>query len=114
MTEEQVNTAPPILGPCARRTVRCTLVTPDGKHVVGENWCKNPQPTCPREKGEDYAKCISVCEQMGHAEVVAVQSAGELARGARAYIEGHTYACRECQETLFNAGVASMTIISEN
>ncbi len=58
-------------GPCAKMTVRCTLVTPAGEHIVGTNHCENPQPVCPRAPGEGYEKCTSVCRQVGHAEVVA-------------------------------------------
>ena len=77
---------------------------------MGENWCENPQTVCPRSPGEDYAKCKSVCRQEGHAEVVALRMAGAKATNARAYIEGHTYACQSCQEALFAAGVASFTV----
>lgn len=97
-------------GPCAKTTTRCTLVTPDGEHIVGENWCENPQPSCPREPGEGYEKCKNICRQVGHAEEVAVMLAGDKARGARAYLEGHTYACMNCQHTLLGAGVRSLTV----
>lgn len=97
-------------GPCVKATVRCTLIAPNGERVVGENWCANPQAVCPREPGEDYAKCKTICQQEGHAEQVAVRLAGELAKGAHAYLEGHTYACRDCQEALFGAGVAALTV----
>ncbi len=98
------------MGPCAKTTVRCTLVTPDGEYIVGENWCANPQRSCPRLPGEGYEKCGSICGQEGHAEQVAVRLAGDKARGARAYIEGHTYACMDCQHALFGAGVHSLTV----
>lgn len=97
-------------GPCAKATVRCTLVTPEGEHIVGENECANPQAVCPRSPGEGYEKCVSICQQLGHAEVVAVAKAGSKARGARAYIEGHTYACMNCQHALFGAGVRSISV----
>lgn len=97
-------------GPCAKTTVRCTLVTPSGERIVGENWCAKPQAACPREPGEGYEKCKTVCQQEGHAEAVAVRVAGEKAVGSRAYIEGHTYACQSCQETLFASGVISLSI----
>jgi hypothetical protein len=99
------------MGPCAKQIVKCTLVFPDGNYVVGENWCANPQQECPRAVGEDYQKCKSICQQEGHAEIVALRIAGEMAFGSRAYLEGHTYACRECQEALFAAGVRSFTVI---
>jgi len=99
-----------VKGPCAKATVTCTLVAADGTRFVGTNYCEASQPTCPRLPGEDYAKCASVCRQAGHAEIVALRLAGSKARGARAYIEGHTYACRDCQETLFAAGVSSFSV----
>lgn len=97
-------------GPCAKAVVRCTLITPDGERFVGENWCETPQAVCPRVPGEDYAKCRTICRQVGHAEQVAMILAGEKAVGARAYLEGHTYACMECQHAMFAAGVASFTV----
>ena len=97
-------------GPCAKATVRCTLVTADGQHIVGENWCDNPQRVCPRLPGEDYAKCRTVCRQQGHAEQVAVRLAGRLAVGAHAYLTGHTYACQSCQESMFGAGVIALSV----
>ncbi|MDP3328757.1 hypothetical protein [Parvibaculum sp.] len=97
-------------GPCAKTTVRCTLVTPSGERIVGTNECANPQAACPRAPGEGYEKCQSICRQLGHAEVVAVMRAGERARGSRAYIEGHTYACMNCQHALFGAGVKSVSV----
>lgn len=97
-------------GPCAKATVTCTLVTPAGERIVGTNYCENPQATCPRAPSEGYEKCASVCRQAGHAEVVAVQFAGERARGARAYLQGHTYACMACQHALFGAGIISFSV----
>ena len=97
-------------GPCARVTVRCTLVTAMGLNVVGTNACGNPQKVCPREPGDDYEKCVTICDQRGHAEVQALAHAGRHAAGAHAYLEGHTYACRVCQEALFGAGVVALTV----
>jgi deoxycytidylate deaminase len=99
------------LGTCAKLQVRCTIVTPDGSRFVGENWCAHPQPACPRAPGEGYEKCKTVCGQIGHAEEVAVMLAGDAARGSHAYVENHTYACRNCQEVLFGeAGIKALTI----
>jgi hypothetical protein len=94
-------------GPCAKARVFCTLIAADGTAVVGENWCANPQAACPREPGEDYTKCVTVCQQEGHAEVVALRLAGANAKGATAKLRGHTYACMACQHALFGAGVVS-------
>jgi len=97
-------------GDCAKLVVGCTLVAADGERIFGANWCANPQEVCPREPGEDYTKCTTICQQLGHAEEVALKEAGNKAKGARAILEGHTYACRDCQEALFSAGVVSLEI----
>lgn len=96
---------------CAKQTVLCKLVFEDGDHVVGTNWCDRPQEACPRDPGEDYTKCKTVCGQRGHAETIALRLAGARAQGARAFVYGHTYACRDCQEALFGAGVVSLSIV---
>lgn len=98
------------MGPCAKLVVRCTIVGYWGARFVGENSCANPQTTCPRLPGEGYDKCVNICRQNGHAEEVALRAAGDIAVGARAYIEGHTHVCRNCQEVLTAAGVSSFTI----
>jgi deoxycytidylate deaminase len=98
-----------IKGPCAKHRVICTLVTVSGEHIVGENWCSKPQATCPRKAGENYDKCITICGQSGHAETVALALAGKKASGARAYVEGRPYSCRDCQESMYAAGVRAVT-----
>lgn len=95
---------------CAKLQVKCTIITEDNLVFVGTNGCANPQAVCPRVKGEDYTKCRTICGQEGHAETVALARAGDKAKGARAYVEGHTYACRACQEALFAAGVVSISV----
>lgn len=97
-------------GPCAKARTRCTIVTTEGDRIVGENWCNNPQPTCPRKEMEGYEKCSKVCQQYGHAEVMAAFLADDQCIGATAYLEGHTYYCQNCQETLFEAGVVALRI----
>ncbi len=72
---------------------------------MGENACLNPQAVCPREPGEGYEKCTTICNQQGHAEIQALKAAGNDARGAVAIID-HSYACRHCQESMFDAGIA--------
>jgi len=97
-------------GPCAKVTVTCTIVATNGERFVGTNRCANPQAVCPRVYGDDYTKCTTICQQEGHAEQVAVRLAGDKAVGARAYLEGHTYACMTCQHLMFGAGVISFGI----
>jgi deoxycytidylate deaminase len=90
---------------CAKVTVTCVITATDGERFVGTNACANPQPKCPRSPGESYEKCVSICQQQGHAEVQALRAAGSKAQGATAELYGHTYACQSCQESLFVAGV---------
>ena len=101
-----------MIGPCAKTTVKCVIVALDGKRFVGTNYCNNAQQTCPRLPGEGYEKCQTICRQEGHAEAVAVALAGDSAKGATAYLTGHTYACQDCQEALFGAGVAFLAVKS--
>ena len=97
-------------GPCAKARVTCKLITLDGGVFLGENDCANPQPVCPRAPNEDYLKCVVVCKQSGHAEIMALQAAGDKAKGAIAHIRGIKHVCKPCQERLFEAGVDSITI----
>lgn len=99
-----------MIGPCAKTTVTCTIVAEDGERFVGTNYCENPQEVCPRSSGESYSKCVTICRQVGHAEIVAVRLAGAKAKGAAAYLQGHTYACQACQEALFGAGVLTLSV----
>lgn len=41
---------------------------------------------------------------------MALKAAGRASEGSHVYVEGHTYACRNCQEELFKAGVIALTI----
>ena len=93
---------------CAKVQVFVTLRHPDGREWRGENWCRNPQPVCPREPGEDYTKCQTICGQEHHAEMDALRQAGADARGCTATLKNHTYFCSTCQHALFHAGVVSL------
>lgn len=95
---------------CAKVVVTCTLIATDGERFVGRNDCANPQPTCPRLPGEDYAKCVNICRQAGHAEEVAVKLAGAKADGATAYVEGHHRICENCFDVLYRAKVFAATL----
>ena len=98
-------------GPCAKARVTCNIVTSDGlMSFYGENDCAEPQKVCPRQPNEDYLKCVLVCKQSGHAEVMALQQAGELAKGATAIIHGIKHVCKSCQERLFDAGISKIII----
>lgn len=98
------------MGPCAKQTVICTLITQEGERFVGTNACASPQEVCPRLPGEGYEKCKSICDQRGHAEEQALRAAGTKAKGSHAYIEGHVWCCQNCQIELFRNGVAALTV----
>ena len=93
-------------GPCAKQVVACKIIAPNGETYIGTNECETPMFDCPREAGEDYTKCKTVCHQKGHAEIQALAAAGDNARQSIALLYGHTYFCAHCQEALFEAGVS--------
>jgi deoxycytidylate deaminase len=100
-------------GPCAKRRVQCLLQFPGLAPIFGENDCANPQPVCPRLPGEDYTKCSTVCQQAGHAEMVALKQAedwGLSVAGWKATIRGHHYFCEDCGKALKSAGIAKITV----
>lgn len=97
-------------GPCAKQRVYCTI-TINGRKYEGENDCANPQSVCPREPGEGYEKCKSICQQSGHAEIQALKAAGEFATGSIVVIKGHHYICNDCGIAMKNAGIKSATIV---
>jgi len=95
---------------CRRRPVAAVLVTPDGRIVIGRNNIANPQPVCPRdaskcERGEGWQLCREICGQRHHAEVDALEQAGEEARGGTVYLVGHEVACPDCAAALDKAEV---------
>ena len=102
------------LGKCAKSEVKCTIISVNNEVFVGKNWCENPQDICPRKKGEGYDKCTSVCGQYGHAEINALSLAGKKAKGGKVFLEGHTHACKDCQEALYGAGIESISLNKPN
>lgn len=94
---------------CAKVFVKCTIVSTSGECFVGTNDCQCPQVSCPRLPGEGYDKCITVCQQKGHAEVMALIAAGGFARGATAYVE-HKRVCDDCMLRLRAAGVVKIVL----
>ena len=103
--------APP--GPCAKQVVTATLITPAGHRYVGTNACDAPQAACPRDaagwaRGAGYHLCREVCRQPGHAEVMAIDQAGDAAAagGGTIYLEGHTAPCAGCQAVVDRLGIS--------
>lgn len=100
-----------MIGPCAKRRVRCTIVARDGRAVTGENECANAQDVCPRGPDEGYEKCHSVCRQVGHAEDVALDKARASDfdfEGAIAVLAGHDRICSACEQALDGAGITEV------
>lgn len=97
-------------GKCAKVVVRCTIVSPNGERFIGENWVRKPQKSCPREAGEGYDKCRTVCDQYAHAELDAIEHGGFSAIGGTAYVEflrdrpGHV--CDDCARVLGLYGIS--------
>jgi deoxycytidylate deaminase len=101
-------------GPCAKVRVMCTLVHADGRRWTGENIVRRPQMICPRgdmPSGQGYALCRDVCDQVGHAEVLALLAAGsDAAAGCVAYVQGRDFICYDCQSRLVSAGVRTFVL----
>ncbi len=104
------------MGPCAKRVVTCridnTHPSGEGEWVEATNSCANSQPVCPREPGEDYAKCKTVCQQGGHAEIKALALAQKygIAKGGVATITGHYWICEPCGRALRDAGIREVIV----
>lgn len=119
-------------GPCAKQQVFCILVLPAISFVVvGRNSCFRPQTVCPREQGEDYSKCKTVCAQPSHAEVDACHTllgfvnevlgfpknpisrvSADHVGPIKIFLFGHTYACDGCKKTLRETlGTDEVTIL---
>lgn len=96
---------------CAKKRVFCTIIAQDGTKFMGENYCDNAQPSCPRLPNEGYEKCKSICQQFGHAEEVALHNARnhDLMDGI-AVVTGIDYVCRSCAKKLSAAGIRSIVI----
>lgn len=101
-----------LFGPCAKRRMQAVLTGASGRVYVGENVCLNPQDSCPRLPGEGYEKCKTICKQVGHGEEIALQAAGEDARGGSLRITHH-YLCKSCEVLVARSGVTDVELLSE-
>lgn len=98
---------------CAKKIVRCTIITREGTPFVGENICGAPQKECPRLPGDGYEKCKTICEQACHAEINAMINAladGKDLKDATAVVTGIDHVCKECSRALSEAGVSQVII----
>lgn len=96
---------------CAKRHVVAVVIGKSGRHYVGHNLCLNPQFNCPREIGEDYEKCKSICNQPHHAEPMAILEAGEDAKGGSIIVLNHERICDNCKEAIKEAGIIRATVL---
>ncbi len=101
---------------CAKVIVKCKITTLDSQVFIGENNCNNPQDICPRSDTDNYDKCINICQQEAHAEIMAIKAAGDISLiGAEAEITGHYNVCKNCARALREVGISRFTvIISQN
>jgi hypothetical protein len=105
-----------ITGRCAKQEVLAMVITPTGEVFIGANYCKTPQEKCPRgtmPSGEGYEMCRDICHQVGHAEQVALHTAGPSAAGSILYVMGHTYVCAVCRTMAEAFGVREIILASE-
>jgi len=105
----------PFNNKCAKRVVTAILIPKDTAewphHFIGQNYCNNAQDVCPREEGEGYLKCKTICEQESHAEIDALQKAGNKAKGSTIVVVGHDHCCKNCLDAMQVAGVAEVIIL---
>ncbi len=103
---------------CFKREVCAIIVDEHGEIAVGQNLILNNDITeCPRVKGEGYDKCITVCNQPGHAETEAISAAksrGMTLKGATLYLIGHYRVCSDCQRECDEAGLNIVIVTKEN
>lgn len=99
-------------GLCAKRTT-IAIVFNGHDYWIGTNECSNPQEICPRKNmkpSEGYELCKIICGQKAHAEVNALEKAGENAIGADLYLIGHYYICDWCKESIKKYGIRNTII----
>lgn len=101
---------------CVKRPVSAVVTLKDGRILIGGNVCTNQQSTCPRQPGEGYEKCYTVCGQIGHAEQVAIRLivAEQLAGSATSHVTsvdvyGHHGPCDACKRMLVAFGLDKVT-----
>jgi len=93
---------------CAKQLVLACIITPLGENFWGTNWCEHPQKKCPRgsmPSGQGYDLCRDICGQRTHAEIDALQQAGDEAQGGMMLVFGHTYCCDSCVKAMKAAGL---------
>lgn len=71
--------------------------------------CPRVEKGCPT--GTGYELCREVCEQQGHAEIMAIKNAKEKGmnlEGASLYLDGHWWICEECWDAIIEAKISKV------
>ena len=98
--------------PCLKQQTYCLIVRENGKTYSAFNSCDVDGDICPRVKancpsGTGYELCKST-----HAEAnAAAISAIDKEYPGEAYLWGHTYACKDCQEALTAVNVNTIHLM---
>lgn len=99
--------------PCLKQKTRCVILRSDGTKYEATNLCRvDNLETCPREDlgcatGEGYALCGST-----HAEANAAKLAAETSKfKGEAFLYGHTWICKDCQDALTAVNVHTFHIM---
>ncbi|WPH68528.1 hypothetical protein [Stenotrophomonas phage BUCTxx99] len=101
---------------CVKRPVSAVVTLKDGRILIGGNVCTNPQTKCPRQPGEGYQKCYTVCGQLDHAEQVAIRLLvrEQLPGNVRDHVASidvynHAGPCDACKRMLGAFGLERLT-----
>lgn len=77
--------------------------------------CPRVLRNCPT--GTGYEFCKDVCEQEGHAEVMAIRNAlsnHHDLKGASLYLDGHWWACQECWDNIIQSGISKVFLRTDS
>ena len=77
--------------------------------------CPRVLRNCPT--GTGYEFCKTVCEQEGHAEIMAIRNAlsnGHNLKGASLYLDGHWWACKECWDKILQSGITKVFLRTDS
>jgi hypothetical protein len=98
--------------PCLKKQTRCVIIRADGRRYEAINECAVDGLTvCPRvtagcQTGTGYELCGST-----HAEANVAKLAREsMDLAGEAYLIGHTWICKECQDALRSVNVHTFHI----
>lgn len=101
--------------PCLKQLTRCVILRKDGRRYEAVNQCGvRGLSTCPRvtagcPTGTGYELCGST-----HAEANAAALAAESKHvPGEAWLYGHTWLCKDCQNSLIEVNVRTFTVVPD-